>query len=72
MGRKSYIDEDGELRELDAEWFARAKLGRPPLPSEQLKRQISIRLDPDVLEYYRGTGRGWQTRINEALRKAMK
>ena len=71
MGRKSYIDENDELLELDAQWFAEAKRGRPVKPSEQHKRQISIRLDPDVLEYYRGTGKGWQTRVNEVLRESM-
>ena len=33
------------------------------------KKSISIRLDTDVLAYYRATGRGWQSRINEALRR---
>ncbi|MCG8561109.1 MAG: BrnA antitoxin family protein [Hyphomicrobiales bacterium] len=35
---------------------------------EHTKERISIRLDKDVLEYFRKTGRGWQTRINEALK----
>ena len=34
------------------------------------KRQVTLRLDPDVLAKFRATGRGWQTRINEALRAA--
>ena len=34
------------------------------------KRAINIRLDPDVLAHFRATGRGWQSRINAALRKA--
>ena len=71
MGRKSYIDENDELMELDAQWFAEAKRGRPVKPSEQAKRQISIRLDPDILDFYRSTGKGWQTRINDILRAAM-
>ncbi len=33
------------------------------------KKLVSLRIDPDVLEHYRGTGPGWQARINEALRK---
>lgn len=32
------------------------------------KKQITLKLDADVLEAYRGTGKGYQTRINEALR----
>ena len=36
-----------------------------------LKRPISIRLEPDVLEWLKRSGAGYQTRINELLRKAM-
>jgi uncharacterized protein (DUF4415 family) len=32
------------------------------------KEQISLRVDRDVAAAYRATGRGWQTRINDALR----
>jgi len=32
---------------------------------------VSIRLDKDVLPFYRGQGAGYQTRINETLRAAM-
>jgi uncharacterized protein (DUF4415 family) len=31
---------------------------------------VNLRLDPDVLAHFRATGPGWQSRINEALRKA--
>lgn len=34
------------------------------------KEKVAIRLSPDVLEHFRATGPGWQTRIDEALRKA--
>ncbi len=33
------------------------------------KRLVSIRLSPDVLEALRATGEGWQTRIDEILRR---
>ena len=46
------------------------KRGRPPL--EHPKEAIKLRLDPDVLAYFRGLGPGWQTRINGALRRAAK
>lgn len=42
--------------------------GRPF--SEVTKEKISMRLDPDVVEYFRSTGPGWQSRMNEVLRKA--
>ena len=35
-----------------------------------VKEQVSLRIDQDVLEYFRESGPGWQDRINEALRKA--
>jgi len=41
--------------------------GRPPGSN---KRAVSIRLDKDVLEKFRATGPGWQSRINEALKRA--
>lgn len=42
--------------------------GRPPV--EAPRRQISIRLDPDLIDHYKATGKGWQTRLNDDLRKA--
>ena len=35
-----------------------------------VKEQVSLRIDQDVLEFFREGGPGWQDRINEALRKA--
>lgn len=37
-----------------------------------VKRQVTLRLDPEVLDFFKATGTGWQTRINEALRRAMR
>jgi uncharacterized protein (DUF4415 family) len=34
------------------------------------KQQVTLRLDRDVLTHFRSKGSGWQSRINEALRKA--
>lgn len=42
------------------------KRGRPLKAAR--KRAISIRLSPEVLEHFRATGRGWQTRVDEALK----
>lgn len=41
--------------------------GRPK--STVHKEHINIRLSPDVLQYYRSLGKGWQTKIDEELRK---
>ncbi|MEO6718577.1 MAG: BrnA antitoxin family protein [Novosphingobium sp.] len=45
------------------------KPGRPP--SANPKHQVTLRLDPDVLEKFRATGKGWQSRINAELRKVL-
>lgn len=47
---------------------ALSKAGRKPDPNA--KKLLTLRIDPDVIEYFKSTGEGWQTRINEALRKA--
>ena len=47
------------------------KGGRPRLPASARKRRITLMLDPDVVEHFKAGGRGWQTRINAALRKAL-
>ncbi len=43
--------------------------GRPK--SDNPKRAISIRLDAEVIDRFKATGDGWQSRMNEALRKAV-
>ena len=53
------------------EWlekFAKAPIrrGRPLVASPKVS--TTIRLSPDVLAHFKAGGRGWQTRINEALR----
>ena len=43
------------------------KVGRPPLATP--KEHLNLRLDADVVTAFRSTGRGWQTRLNDALRE---
>ncbi len=43
--------------------------GRPAKPDRKVNQ--TLRLDADVLEAYRHTGTGWQTRINAVLREHM-
>lgn len=57
---------DGEAALLDA---MRRTRGPQKAPT---KRLVSLRLSPDVLDAYRGTGRGWQARINTDLERAAK
>jgi uncharacterized protein (DUF4415 family) len=42
--------------------------GRPKGSTKQL---VSLRIDCDILERFRASGPGWQSRINEALRSAV-
>src|SRR5436305_15281812 len=65
-----------ESPELSDEWFDNAehrvgekvvRRGRPPL--DKPKRLVSLRLDQDVIERFRAGGRGWQSRLNAALRE---
>ena len=43
--------------------------GRPALAESDRKAKVNIRLSPDVLAALRATGAGWQTRVDQALRK---
>ena len=43
---KPYIDDNGEVRELDGQFFKTAFRGRPPLPEDQRKKRVNIMLDP--------------------------
>lgn len=45
------------------------KRGRPRAAAA--KQQVTLRLDPVVLERFRASGPGWQSRINEILKKAV-
>jgi uncharacterized protein (DUF4415 family) len=81
MNSKPLTDEDGEVRELTAADFAAMRPAAEVVPEvvaaykrsrgrpsqEKTKISTTIRLDPEVLAYFRSAGQGWQTRINEAL-----
>ena len=59
-----------ELPQLTEDMLARATLrkgGRPK--SENPRQMISLRLPPDVIERWKATGPGWQTRMAERLAK---
>jgi uncharacterized protein (DUF4415 family) len=59
-----------ELPELTEEMLARAKVnkgGRPVSPNP--RKLISLRLPADVIERWKATGAGWQTRMAERLSK---
>lgn len=65
---KAMRDEDIDLDdspELDDAFFKNARL---QLPSKQA---VTMRLDSDVLTWFKQQGKGYQTRINQLLRKYM-
>lgn len=51
---------------LDAAWFERAEAVMP-----EPKVAISLRVDRDVIEWFKAQGAGYQTRINAVLRSFM-
>ena len=62
-----------ELPELTDDMLARASVnkgGRPKLANA--KKLISLRLPEDVIERWRSTGPGWQTRMAERLEELPK
>lgn len=59
-----------EIPELTPEQFAKA-IVRKGLKPQTGKQQITLRLDTDVLDWFKGLGKGYQTRINELLRAYM-
>ena len=59
-----------ELPELTEDMLARATLRKGGRPKSVNPRQmISLRLPPDVIERWKATGPGWQTRMAERLAK---
>jgi uncharacterized protein (DUF4415 family) len=60
------IDEDGDRPFLEAIDWSKAVWVEPPA-----KQPISIRLDADILSFFRSQGAGYQSRINQVLRHYM-
>ena len=55
-----------DIPPLDKTFLQKATAAWPPV-----KKQLTIRLDADVLDWLKGHGRGYQTRINRILRVVM-
>jgi uncharacterized protein (DUF4415 family) len=65
--RHAQVSVEGKVvRKAVGRW---SRPGRPPSPNP--KQQVTLRLDPEVLEKFRASGKGWQSRINAELRKAL-
>ena len=83
--RLPVINVDGEVDDLsnvDASQFTSAevvlptglmkKLGVRGSQKAPTKERITVRLSPDVVQTFRSTGDGWQTRLDAALRDWLK
>jgi uncharacterized protein (DUF4415 family) len=83
--RKPLIDTDGDVRELTAVDMAKFKPAAEVLPQSLRKKlgvrgpqkaptkeRITIRLSREVVEQFRESGEGWQTRVDSALREWLK
>jgi uncharacterized protein (DUF4415 family) len=83
--RKPLIDSQGEVRELTAKNMGRFKPAAEVLPPSLRKKlgvrgpqkaptkeRVTIRLSREVVERFRESGGGWQTRVDEALREWLK
>jgi uncharacterized protein (DUF4415 family) len=57
---------DAPLREVDADFWATARVVMP-----HAKSSVHLRLDSDVLDWFRQQGRGHLTRMNAVLRSYM-
>ena len=68
-----WIDPDDVPDTSTPEWIAHIEAtavfsrGRPKSINPKISQ--TLRLDPDVVSHFKATGAGWQTRINDALRK---
>jgi uncharacterized protein (DUF4415 family) len=69
-----WVDPD-EIPDLSTpEWeerIVKVSPGRGRPKADNPKVSTTIRLDPDLLEALKATGKGWQSRANEMLRKAI-
>ena len=61
-------DEYDELPEMDEEMLTRARINRGGRPiATNPRKLLSIRLPADVIDRWKATGPGWQTRMAERL-----
>jgi uncharacterized protein (DUF4415 family) len=60
-----------DVPELTPDLFARAVVRRGLKQIKPRKVQLTVRVDQDVLDWYRSRGRGYQTQINALLRAYM-
>jgi hypothetical protein len=67
---KPFVSPVGEVRELDQDFFARAKRGRPSLPEAAKKRRVNLMLDPEVAVRLQALGNA-SAFVNSVLREKL-
>lgn len=67
MRQTDYTKPTSGQRLIKAAKQAREIAKDGPAPAGRAKKLISLRLDQDVIDAFRATGKGWQSRINDAL-----
>lgn len=70
FSRAVHFESPVRLSEIDPSTFERLmRRGPQKAPT---KVAVSLRLSPDVIKHFKDGGPGWQTRIDDALRKVAK
>jgi uncharacterized protein (DUF4415 family) len=63
------IADDADTHELTDQEFKQLRPMRGRPKSVNPKILLSVRYSPDVVEYFKSTGEGWQSRMDEVLRE---
>lgn len=85
MNKKTLIDKNGEVRELTSDELSKFKpiskanpkllakikkgIGQRGTQKSATKIPISIRVSPEVVEYFRAEGKGWQSLMDDVLKE---
>ncbi len=83
MNRQSLTGKDGEVRELTSEDYRHMRPASDVLPQALLsvlpkrgyptkalsKISTRIRLNPEIIDFFKSQGKGWQTKINDVLQE---
>ena len=83
MNSKPLIDDNGEVRELTSADFKKMRPVAEVLPENTLsvlpkrgrpaksnpKKHLTIRLNCEIVDFFKAHGKGWQTEINDILQK---
>jgi uncharacterized protein (DUF4415 family) len=69
---KEQLAQFRRMEDVRPDLLRRLRRQRAQQGTKPFKVQVTLRLDPDVVQRFRRHGRGWQSRVNATLRKALK